>query len=424
MPRSAARSRTAVLCRAARRRRVPAALVLAACVASPVLGAGSAPVRAPGADRGPALSAADAGRLVPPPDPAGPGRAGPAPAAGAEVMRSGDPRNRITLVLLGDGFTAAEAALFRTESDRAWRALLQIEPFRTYQHFFNIRRVEITSPVSGIREQRSPRRGLPTPLGMHFWCDGTARLLCVDEQAAERLAGPRHGPRFVIAVANSARYGGAGGSGVTTLAGGSPDAGRIIQHEMGHTLGDLGDEYDAAPADAGYPNLSAEGADAMLRHRAKWWRWLGATAPDGSTVGAYAGANGLYRPTPDSVMRTLGGLYNPPSQEAVVEGIYRRVDLLDGVSPAAGAVAGRPVLAVRPVPLAGGRRLRVLWTVDGRPVRPAPGDGTRLDTAALRLPRGRAAAVAATVTDTTAMVRDEGFRARRMTRTVRWVLRG
>ncbi|MFD0261616.1 M64 family metallopeptidase [Kitasatospora indigofera] len=342
-----------------------------------------------------------------------------------DIRRTGDPANRITLVLLGDGYTAPEQEMFRQQADRAWKALMEIEPFRSYQGFFNIRRVEVVSPVSGIAESESHDQNGDTPLGMHFWCDGTARLLCADEGATARYAGDGEGPQYLIALANSTEYGGAGGTGVTTLAGGSPDAGRIIQHEIGHTVGDLGDEYDSAPDDADYPNLATENADEMRRKQVKWWRWLGVQSPDGGgTVGAYRSANGIYRPTPDSVMRTLGGTYNLPSREAIIEQIYRRVAPTDSPVPPAGEVSGRPRLEVRPLPLNGARQLQVDWRVDGVPVQPAPADRGSLDTATLSLQPGHTATVTAVVRDTTDWVRDEAFRDRYMTRTVTWTVKG
>jgi hypothetical protein len=371
------------------------------------------------------LSVVD-GRLVPPPGHTadGPGGGPGAGSAVADALLRDEPPRRITLVLLGDGYTADRMWLFREQAERARRALMRIEPFRTYQHFFDVRRVEIVSPASGISDERRPRRQPVTPLRMHFWCGGTARLLCVDERAAAHYAGRVRGPRYLIAIADSNSYGGAGGTGVTTLAGGSPEAGRIIQHEMGHTVGNLGDEYDSAPPDADFPNLSAVGAAAMRAGRLKWWRWLGTRLPDGQVVGAYRGGNGLFRPTPDSVMRTLGGEYNPPSREAVIRAVYRQVGPLDAVLPPAGPVRGRPRLWVRPVPLEGGRQLEVRWRLDGHPFRPGAGDGTWCDTAGLLPARGRRAIVTATVRDTTRWVRDEAFRARWMTRTVTWTLSG
>ncbi|MBO1419804.1 M64 family metallopeptidase [Streptomyces sp. FH025] len=349
----------------------------------------------------------------------------PAAAPTFDIRRTGEPVNRITLVLLGDGYTADQQDLFRQQADKAWHSLMDIEPFRTYQGFFNIRRVEVVSPVSGIAETDGHGRAPATPLGMHFWCEGTARLLCADEAATARYAGEGAGPQYLIALANSTEYGGAGGTGVTTLAGGSPDAGRIIQHEIGHTVGDLGDEYDSAPDDADYPNLSTLNADDMRKKQTKWWRWLGAVSPDGSgTVGAYRSANGLYRPTPDSVMRTLGSSYNLPSREAIIEELYRKVRPTDAPSPPPGEVAGRPTLDVRPLPLAGSRQLTVEWKVDGVPVLPPPADAGRLDTAQLELAPGRTATVTATVRDTTDWVRDEAFRDRYMTRSVSWTVTG
>ncbi|MDH6580152.1 hypothetical protein P3T29_005841 [Kitasatospora sp. MAP5-34] len=342
-----------------------------------------------------------------------------------DIRRTGVPTNRITLVLLGDGYTEDQQELFRQQADRAWRSLMDIEPFRSYQGFFNIRRVEVVSPVAGIAETENHSRKLNTPLGMHFWCEGTARLLCADESATARYAGEGEGPQYLIALANSSEYGGAGGTGVTTLAGGSPDAGRIIQHEIGHTVGDLGDEYDSAPGDSDYPNLAAVNADEMGRTHVKWWHWLGAQSPDGGgTVGAYRSANGVYRPTVDSVMRTLGGTYNLPSREAIIEQIYRRVSPMDAPVPAAGAVSGRPRLQVRPVALAGGRQLRVDWRVAGVPVEPQAPDRSWLDTDTLAVAPGQSVTVTATVRDTTDWVRDETFRDQRMTRTVTWTVKG
>ncbi|GAA4857641.1 M64 family metallopeptidase [Kitasatospora terrestris] len=402
--------------------RTAAALVLAAAAVLPAVLELASP--APSAVIGPPVGPVT-DRAVPPNRPRAADLRAPGAAPTVDLKLSGDPGNRITLVLLGDGYTDAQQPLFRDQADRTWRALLEIEPFRSYQSFFNIRRVDVVSTVSGIAESESAGRSTSTPLGMHFWCEGTARLLCADENATARYAGEGEGPQYLIALANSTEYGGAGGTGVTTLAGGSPDAGRIIQHEIGHTIGDLGDEYDSAPTDPDYPNLSTADADEMRRTHTKWWRWLDAPSPDGGgPVGAYRSANGLYRPTPDSVMRTLGGTYNLPSREAILEQIYRRVRPVDAPEPAAGPVDGRPRLAVHPLPLTGPRQLRVDWTVDGQPVEPTAADRTWLDTSTLALAPGRKTVVTATVRDTTDWVRDEAFRDQFMTRTASWTLTG
>ena len=348
---------------------------------------------------------------------ADPRRAAPAggtAGAGTLVVDNGDAANRITLVLLGDGYTADQLPRFRSQAAAVWKAMAAVEPFHTYQHFFDVRRVDVASVKSGLHPG--------SPLGMHFGCEGTARLLCADEGAVDRLAGGSGGPRYTIALANSTEYGGEGGDGTTTLAAGSPEAGEIVQHELGHTVGGLGDEYDAAPADAGYPNLSGDGAAALRARQLKWWRWLGAADPSGGTVGAYRSGNGLYRPTKNSIMRTLGGAYNLPSREAIIESIYRQVWLVDRTEPAPGSVEGRPRLQVFPIPLEGGRQLQVSWQVDGHTPPSGAVSGDSLDTAALTVGPGLSSTITATVVDTTPWLRDEVFRRARMTATVTWTL--
>jgi hypothetical protein len=65
----------------------------------------------------------------------------------------------------------------------------------------------------------------------------------------------------------------------------------------------------------------------------KWSQWNGYNDPTGSVVGAYEGARyfdaGLYRPTEDSKMRTLGQPFNAVSREKIILDIYNIVRPLD-----------------------------------------------------------------------------------------------
>jgi hypothetical protein len=121
-------------------------------------------------------------------------------------------------------------------------------------------------------------------------------------------------------------------------------------------------------------------------------------------------------------MRTLGGTYNLPCREALIESLYRQVGPIDRAEPAPQAVVGRGPLQVFPIRLTGARQLTVRWQVDGRPAPAAAVHGTRLDTARLGLPPGSRAEVSATVQDTTPWLRDEAFRSARMTATVTWTV--
>ncbi|OIV38204.1 hypothetical protein BIV57_07100 [Mangrovactinospora gilvigrisea] len=318
---------------------------------------------------------------------------------------------RIELLFVGDGFTRGQEARFQQDVDRLWRAFAAEEPYRTYREVFRERRLDLASPLAGVGS-----RERATPLGMHYWCHGVERLLCADEHRVAAVTGGNEPRRRIIAVANSTTYGGAGGSASTTVGGGNPDAGPVFQHEIGHTLGGLGDEYDGAygddPARLDYPNLGRPGRPVP------WRRWLGARDPSGGRVGAYAGADGVLRPTRDSIMRTLGSVYNLPSREALIEEFYRVASPLVAHGRRG---RGGHLLWVRPLHLIGHAWIRVRWTVDGR-AWSRPGCrgcsiGATFDTGWLPPGRHRVSAV---VRDATPWVRDEAFRRRSMTRIVNW----
>ena len=105
------------------------------------------------------------------------------------IQVTGDPAKRFNLVVLGDGYTAAELPKFREHVDKHLNVLWTIEPFKSYRSYVNVYAVEIESAESGVDcdpALDSPRRD--TPLDMGFWggCnpDSVQRLLTVDGSAA------------------------------------------------------------------------------------------------------------------------------------------------------------------------------------------------------------------------------------------------
>ena len=263
---------------------------------------------------------------------------GPAPsalAAAAQVVPievNGPSSSRFDLVFVGDGYTSGQLGLYGQQVRSKFEEIMAIEPFRTHRTQFNVWQVNVVSAQSGV--DNDPTRGVrrDTALDMYFWCGNTERLLCVNETKARQFAASAGDVDQVIALANSTKYGGAGG-GVATASGGHGSSGQIAIHELGHSIGGLADEYtygggDCYPyAEPREPNVSRLTAAQMRSSQAKWYRWLGQTSPDGGTVGTYTGgryyARCIYRPTDNSIMRTLGRQFNLPSREALVAGFYR-----------------------------------------------------------------------------------------------------
>ena len=66
------------------------------------------------------------------------------------IQITGDPAARFSMVVMGDGYTAADMPRFRAHLDKHLNVLWSIEPFRSYRNYINVYSVEIVSRESGI----------------------------------------------------------------------------------------------------------------------------------------------------------------------------------------------------------------------------------------------------------------------------------
>ncbi|MFI6098804.1 M64 family metallopeptidase [Lentzea sp. NPDC051213] len=251
------------------------------------------------------------------------------------IQVTGPSADRFDLVFVGDGYTSADLATYRDHVLSKWSELVSIEPFASYKDYFNVWQVNVTSAESGV--DNDPTRGVDriTALDMGFWCRGldanTERLLCVNETKALEYAALAPAADQVIALGNTTKYGGAGGS-VATASGGNAQAGQIAVHELGHSIGGLADEYD-------YPYETYTGDEPKELNvtkdptGAKWGQYLGQPSPDGGVIGPVQGAryykNGLYRPTDNSIMRTLGKRFNSIGRDAMIKAFKAKIPSLN-----------------------------------------------------------------------------------------------
>ncbi|RDI65113.1 M64 family metallopeptidase [Nocardia pseudobrasiliensis] len=253
------------------------------------------------------------------------------------IQQTGPSSERFDLVFVGDGYTAGELGVYKQHAINRWNEMIQVEPFKSHRQSFNVWAVNVVSQESGVdNDPRGTYRN--TALDMTFWCGGTQRLLCVNQTKAQQYANLAPQADQVIALANTTTYGGAGG-GVATSAGGNVKAGQIVLHELGHSIGGLADEYDYPDdrytgREPREPNASVDTSDQMRNNRTKWYQYLGKQSPDGGVVGTYEGAvyakHGVYRPTENSLMRTLGRQFNLIGLDVMTAAIERK----------SGAVAG------------------------------------------------------------------------------------
>lgn len=336
------------------------------------------------------------------------------------ILNNGPASNRIDLTFVGDGYTASQMALYAAHVENQYADFFEFEPFATYQSYFNVHRVDVISNESGV--DNDPVEGISrdTALDMGFWCSGIERLLCVSVNKARNQAGAAPGRDQVIAVANSTKYGGAGytQNNLATTSGGNGAASQVYIHELGHSLGNLADEYTyGGPTTYTGPEFSTANASIFtaaeqvsLEH--KWYRWVGESFPGfDNLVSSYEGCNysvnGAFRPTNNSMMRNLGRPFNMPSVEALIIEFYKIVSAIDDASPNDIVYEGHDtVLSVSPMSPQG-QTLSIQWTLNGDPVPSATGETFRV--CELQLQPGTHI-VGVEVIDNTPWVRDEGAR--------------
>ena len=172
-------------------------------------------------------------------------RGAAAPNVGAlmKLHESGDSATKLDLLILGDGYTAAQRGKFERDAKRLVDVLFSTSPFKERQHDINVWGLCPSSLQSGISRpsQHIFRR---TPVGATYDAfDSERYILTFDNRAFRDIAA--QAPYDVVEIlTNSHTYGGGGIFGLfSTVAADSAWAPYIFVHEFGHHLAGLADEY-------------------------------------------------------------------------------------------------------------------------------------------------------------------------------------
>ncbi len=176
------------------------------------------------------------------------------------LVNNGPSANRIDLVFLGDGYTQAERAKFFADINRIVRDMFEGETFQSYLPLFNVHAVFHASNVSGIGVNDQPK---DTAYGLARE-GATLRAIFLNKPDAAR-ASCNAAPDcdYPVVIGNDAFYGGLGGEFAISTS--SETSGTVVlRHELGHTFGDVGEEYDGG----GYFGANSSPSVASLKWRA------------------------------------------------------------------------------------------------------------------------------------------------------------
>jgi hypothetical protein len=373
-----------------------------------------------------------------PQQPPPPGASVREPAAVVPIQVTGDAASRFTLVVLADGYTKADLPKFRQDLDKHLNIMWSIEPFRSYRNYFNVYAIEAESTDSGLTcdpilleepnmdpalRQSLQRKNTAFGLSFGGGCTninarGVTPQGGMQAKVREYAARATPNPDQILIIGNSRTYGGIGG-GLATSTGSNALSPLITPHEIGHSLGRLGDEYTYSArgraggtysgAEPRHDHMTLLTEEEMKTQQKKWWRWLGEPSESGGIIGRFEGGSGntkgIWRPSKHSMMISLGYYFDQVSREQMVRQIVSRVGLIAASTP-----TDTPVSRVSTVWLAPAHpvyhELTVEWKV-GDSILPNPNNLPYLDLRNANLPAGEQ-----TVTATVVDPRPDGVRPR------------
>ncbi len=166
-----------------------------------------------------------------------------APGPLLTLQASGAPATKVNLLILGDGYTAAERKKFEQDARRFTEILFARSPFREHRQEFNVWGLCPAAEESGISQ---PSRGIHrrNPLGTSYDTFGSERYILTAENRALRDVASFAPYEFMEILVNAKTYGGGGiFNQYATVAADSEWAPYVFVHEFGHHFAGLADEY-------------------------------------------------------------------------------------------------------------------------------------------------------------------------------------
>jgi hypothetical protein len=159
------------------------------------------------------------------------------------LHEAGDPATKLDLLILGDGYTAAERDKFDRDARRLMATLFATSPFKERVSDINVWGLSPPAAQSGVSR---PSQGIHrrSPVGATFDAFDSERYVLTFENKAFRDIAANAPYDVVEILVNSGTYGGGGIFGLySTVAADSAWAGYIFVHEFGHHIAGLADEY-------------------------------------------------------------------------------------------------------------------------------------------------------------------------------------
>ncbi len=159
------------------------------------------------------------------------------------LEKNGPPSDKVDILILGDGYTAAERGKFEKDARRLVDILFSVSPFHERRSDFNVWGLAPAAEESGISR---PSLGIHrnSPIGATYDAFGSERYVLTFENRRFRDVASFAPYDHVEILTNSKTYGGGGIFNLySTVAADSLWSPYVFVHEFGHHFAGLADEY-------------------------------------------------------------------------------------------------------------------------------------------------------------------------------------
>jgi hypothetical protein len=159
------------------------------------------------------------------------------------VVENGPPRDKVDLLLMGDGYTAAEMTKWHADAKRLAETLFAASPFKEHRADFNVWAIDTPAEESGVSR---PSDGVyrRSPLRAAYDAFGSERYVLTFDNKRLREIASAAPYEFIEIVVNDRKYGGGGIFNLyATVAADNAFTPYVFVHEFGHHFAGLADEY-------------------------------------------------------------------------------------------------------------------------------------------------------------------------------------
>ncbi|MBU0472927.1 MAG: IgA Peptidase M64 [Bacteroidetes bacterium] len=253
-----------------------------------------------------------------------------------KIKYSGNPSEKYDIAFIPEGYTADEMDKFISDCNLLTNYLFEYAPFDQLESEFNFWAIKAPSQESICDIPADSIWGNTLLNSSYYTFDSERYLMTEDYQKVCDVASNAPYDQIYI-LANSKKYGGGAIFNFYSLTvTNDPKFKEIFIHELGHGLAGLADEYGY---DNSFENFYPKGVEPWEKNittlnnfSSKWENDIDSSIPVPTPdeqkyediIGVFEGggyvAKGVYRPTHNSIMRTLEAKeFNKPSKQAIRE---------------------------------------------------------------------------------------------------------